>query len=237
MIYSSRHEICTKEDASLKHKLIRAVCLCLALALFTPQVQAAEKLKKGSKGAEVLQLQSALKNLGYSITVDGSYGNGTMNTVKTFQKQHGLKADGVAGVQTLGLLYALAPSSGAQAASAADSTNATVRTANGGSLKFRAKASTASNVVVHCYLPNGTRVEILSRGKTWCKARYNGKTGYLMTEYLAFDSAAPAAATFRVGVCLDKKHGSLLGEQLHPFGLIGDAGAVRLLGRVIREYV
>lgn len=191
----------------MKHKLIRAACLFLALALLASQAQAADKLKKGSKGAEVLQLQSALKSLGYSITVDGSYGNGTMNTVKTFQKQHGLKADGVAGVQTLGLLYALAPSGGTQAASAAeqaqqssaasaaDGTNATVRTANGGSLKFRAKASTASNVVVHCYLPNGTRVEILSRGKTWCKARYNGKTGYLMTEYLAFDSAAPAAAT------------------------------------------
>lgn len=189
----------------MKHKLIRVLCLCLALWIAASQALAATKLQKGSKGAEVTRMQSALKSLGYAIAVDGSYGNATVSTVKAFQKQHGLKTDGVAGTQTLTLLYALAPTAGAEAAPAATQSaqaasapgvmTAVVRTANGGSLKFRAKASTASNVVVHCYLPYGTRVEILSKGKTWCKARYNGKTGYLMTEYLAFDAASPSAAT------------------------------------------
>lgn len=63
-------------------------------------------LQKNSIGIEVKQLQQRLKDLDYySGDVDGQYGTGTQTAVTAFQAQHGLKADGVAGEQTLAILY------------------------------------------------------------------------------------------------------------------------------------
>ena len=63
-------------------------------------------LQKNSIGIEVKQLQQRLKDLGYySGDVDGQYGTGTQTAVTAFQAQHGLKAAGVAGEQTLAILY------------------------------------------------------------------------------------------------------------------------------------
>lgn len=63
-------------------------------------------LQKNSIGIEVKQLQQRLKDLGYySGDVDGQYGTDTQTAVTAFQAQHGLKADGVAGEQTLAILY------------------------------------------------------------------------------------------------------------------------------------
>lgn len=64
-----------------------------------------DKLQSGDKGTAVKTMQTALKNLGYSITADGTYGPLTVAAVTTFQKQNGLTADGVAGEKTLSLLY------------------------------------------------------------------------------------------------------------------------------------
>jgi len=56
----------------------------------------------GSKGDEVIQIQTRLKNWGYYTgAIDGVYGTGTFNAVKSFQQKNGLTADGVAGSQTL----------------------------------------------------------------------------------------------------------------------------------------
>lgn len=56
----------------------------------------------GSRGDEVRAIQKKLKSLGlYSGAVDGIYGKGTQNAVRAFQKQTGLKADGIAGQKTL----------------------------------------------------------------------------------------------------------------------------------------
>ena len=58
--------------------------------------------KVGSRGSEVRQIQTKLKNLGYyKGTIDGIYGNNTKSAVTAFQKSCGLKADGIAGPQTL----------------------------------------------------------------------------------------------------------------------------------------
>jgi len=45
-------------------------------------------------------LQSALKLLGYEITVDGDYGPGTRQAITSFQMHAGILADGVCGPQT-----------------------------------------------------------------------------------------------------------------------------------------
>ena len=58
--------------------------------------------KMGSMGDEVLNIQSALKNLGYYTgRVDGIYGTATKNAVIAFQRDNGLTADGIVGTATM----------------------------------------------------------------------------------------------------------------------------------------
>ena len=133
----------------MKHAGIRAASLCLALILMIPSALAYTKLKKGDSGAEVLAMQKALKSLGYTLSADGKYGAGTVNIVKQFQKKNGLTADGVAGNKTLSLLYSMAKGGPTPTAApgALDENHARVTT-GGGSLKLRAKKSTAANAAV-----------------------------------------------------------------------------------------
>ncbi len=56
----------------------------------------------GSRGNEVRNIQQRLKKWGYYFgSVDGIYGTATMKAVKKFQKNNGLKVDGICGKQTL----------------------------------------------------------------------------------------------------------------------------------------
>lgn len=56
----------------------------------------------GSRGEEVKQIQTVLKQKGYyGGNVDGIYGTVTKSAVTKFQKANGLKADGIAGQNTL----------------------------------------------------------------------------------------------------------------------------------------
>jgi len=62
--------------------------------------------QKNDVGIEVRDMQVRLINLGYlKGEADGQFGSATETAVKAFQNQHGLKADGYAGEQTLNLLY------------------------------------------------------------------------------------------------------------------------------------
>ena len=75
--------------------------LCLLLSLGSGgEVFALSK--RGSTGNEVRQIQTRLKNWGYyDGNIDGIYGSKTEAAVKSFQRKNGLKADGIAGKQTL----------------------------------------------------------------------------------------------------------------------------------------
>lgn len=58
--------------------------------------------KYGSRGNEVIQIQTKLKRWGYySGNIDGIYGSQTLSAVKWFQSKNGLVADGIAGKKTL----------------------------------------------------------------------------------------------------------------------------------------
>lgn len=58
-------------------------------------------LKWGSRGSQVREVQTRLKNWGYyKGNVDGIYGWRTANSVKAFQRKHGLKVDGIVGNAT-----------------------------------------------------------------------------------------------------------------------------------------
>ena len=64
-------------------------------------------LKAGSAGDEVKRMQERLSELGfYSADIDGQFGPGSSEAVKLFQAQHNLDADGLAGTDTMNVLYA-----------------------------------------------------------------------------------------------------------------------------------
>lgn len=62
-------------------------------------------LSDGDEGDAVTKLQNRLVKLGYINKATGYYGSDTVKAVKNFQNQHGLGADGMAGVNTLNKLY------------------------------------------------------------------------------------------------------------------------------------
>ena len=51
----------------------------------------------GSYGETVKQLQQALNQVGYSLDVDGGFGEKTRAAVLDYQRKNGLRVDGVAG--------------------------------------------------------------------------------------------------------------------------------------------
>ncbi|GEM_PF-724450 len=62
--------------------------------------------RHGSIGPEVMELQRRLAELGfYGGEIDGKYFEGTQESVRLFQEQHGLDADGLAGALTLEMLF------------------------------------------------------------------------------------------------------------------------------------
>lgn len=67
-------------------------------------------LRAGEKGESIRQLQDTLNGFGYhdkegrALREDGGFGDRTKEALQSYQQAHGLKADGVAGPQTLDAL-------------------------------------------------------------------------------------------------------------------------------------
>ena len=108
----------------LKRWLCLTMAVIIALGVFAMprRAQAYQKLQRGDSSAEVLQMQSALRTLGFNVTVDGKYGASTEAVVRVFQRTYGLTVDGVAGHATLEKLYSLAGYDAPEATSAPVST-------------------------------------------------------------------------------------------------------------------
>lgn len=98
----------TKDELRSKKQLFRQI---IAIILINAMVIAAigfvyestQTLSSiGSRGQEVRQIQTKLRQLGlYSGSVDGIYGTATQKAVRQFQKNCGITADGIAGPKTL----------------------------------------------------------------------------------------------------------------------------------------
>ena len=180
----------------MKHRLMRFLCLLLALALCIPSALAYNKLQRGDKSADVLAMQKALQALGYPLEADGSFGSATYDAVIAFQKTHNLKQDGIAGNDTLTLLYALAGNTGNQtggtgsssSGSAGSGTTTAIVSTPSSYLNLRYEARDNSQVLTT--IPSGTQIQVTKRGDTWCAVFYDGFAGYVMTRYLSFSGNA-----------------------------------------------
>ncbi len=89
----------------MKHisfKRISVIILSFIICCVFTESTAFALSKIGSRGTEVRNIQTRLKNWGYySGSVDGIYGQKTAAAVKSFQRKNGLTADGIAGPATL----------------------------------------------------------------------------------------------------------------------------------------
>lgn len=83
--------------------VILLVNVLVILAVVQPSIPAL--FRRGSRGEEVRQIQTVLKDRElYTGNIDGIYGSQTEKAVIRFQKQMGLTPDGIAGPQTLSAL-------------------------------------------------------------------------------------------------------------------------------------
>ena len=67
-------------------------------------------VRPGDRSDDALKVQERLKELGYyNGKLDGSFGTGSVNALKAFQKANGLDPDGVCGIKTRAILFAAHP--------------------------------------------------------------------------------------------------------------------------------
>lgn len=88
-------------------KIISKILVIILISLlFSTTVFAADVLKFGSRGQEVVQVQQTLKEKGYfNYRITGYYGTITENSIIAFQKANNITIDGIAGPETLSKLY------------------------------------------------------------------------------------------------------------------------------------
>jgi LysM repeat protein len=91
----------------LFRRRISLIVICLLLCLAVPSMANRPVLREGSSGTYVYLLQHYLHLLQYTDAVpDGLMGAQTKKAVQAFQKDSGLKSDGIVGEQTWQLLQA-----------------------------------------------------------------------------------------------------------------------------------
>lgn len=156
-----------------------------------------KSLRLGDSGREVLLLQKRLKELNYPIDkIDGVFGKGTESAVKLFQANNRLYQDGVVGGKTREILNSSnavgnGPGSTPQNNGSNNSKNlkAYVSTGRNTKLNFRLSPSSKQKNIV-ATLVNGTELDVLDKGSSWCKVAYNGRIGYVMTKFISFNKAS-----------------------------------------------
>jgi uncharacterized protein YraI len=79
----------------------------------------------------------------------------------------------------------------------------------GGSLNMRTEKDKASVRIT--IIPSGTKVAIIEYDDDWCKIAYNAYTGYVMTQYLKFESGSDDSI---VTITLSRENALALYEAL-----------------------
>lgn len=183
---------------------VRALLLVLCLLLLAGSASAAryQTLRPGESGEGIRNMQAALRHLGYRLDLDGDYGPQTQATVLAFQLKERLEADGLAGHLTLSRLFALAPQFAPgmnlesqlpqqtqQPSLPSPVGSMYVYTSNGKALNLRGQARHGFNVI--STIPNGSRVDVLSVSGTWTQVSYQGRQGYVQSQFLRQNSSEP----------------------------------------------
>ena len=110
--------------------LLMALVVAFSFFSFESSAPLSALSKLGSRGQEVRNIQSRLKEWGYyKGGIDGIYGQNTKNAVIKFQKKNGLTADGIAGNATLAAIGL--PTSGGGSSSSSSNVNLLARIING----------------------------------------------------------------------------------------------------------
>ena len=130
-------------------------------------------IKKGTYGTGVKWLQDMLNHNGYSLTVDGAFGNATYNAVIDFQKNKGLEIDGIVGPATRNALKTYADTSSINAYKYT-TTNVNFRSGPGTSYSSYGVLSANTKVYAYSKTSNG-----------WIHVKYNNTYGYIYAQYLS----------------------------------------------------
>lgn len=119
--------ICKKENKILNIKKVVAIMLAVLLvvtACFCVSYKADAYVVKGNTTQNIKVVQQRLSNLGYyKYKVDGIWGWRTTQAVKNFQRDYGLKVDGIVGKNTEKALKITLSSSTSSSSSALSSSD------------------------------------------------------------------------------------------------------------------
>ena len=157
----------------------------------------------GDKGDAVKTMQTMLIKLGYSCGkygADGDFGSGSLASVKAFQRDNGLVADGLYGEATKAKLTAESapkpsskPSTLSSKVAAAQSFNKSiagtykVKASNGLNLRYKPGDTSNSNLILT--IPNGKSVANYGyyttvNGVKWYLVTYKDTPGFVSSRYL-----------------------------------------------------
>ena len=142
----------------------------------SPYKEPTTLVKKGSIGTTVKWVQDMLNHNGYSLTVDGDFGNKTYNAVIQFQKSKGLLVDGIVGTATRNALKNNSYSSTSSTINTYKYTTTRVNFRNGPGTSYYSKG----------ILEKGSKVYVYQiRKDGWAYIKYNNSYGYIYNSYLS----------------------------------------------------
>lgn len=160
---------------------IGVASLAIAVSILASAHSAMALVQRGSTGSAVTAVQSALRNRGYDVAVDGTYGSRTAYAVSLLQGYERISADGVVGPQTAAVLGLSGPAYGNGGGGGGNpgggsSTGVVTVTASTG-VNIRSGPSTGYGVVGG--LGYGTRVSTYGVSSGW----YRVDGGWISSSY------------------------------------------------------
>ena len=164
-------------------------------AYSSPYNEPSTLIKYGSTGTGVKWVQDLLKQNGYTLEIDGDFGNITKNAVIHFQKYNNLDADGIVGTLTRNALKkSVNYSSSTNNTSSSTSTDipatnqtisinkdmyttSAVNFRNGPGTNYSSKNILSKNTKVYVYQ---------AKSNGWSYVKYNNSIGYISSRYLSY---------------------------------------------------
>ena len=163
---------------SIKRSIAAILTLVLLLTLaFVPAAHADEYATAVVKGGW-LRLRDGASTDAKTVS---AYYTGTTVTILggSGQWYHVLTPDGKTGYMHSSYLTITGSITGGQLA---ENTAGTVTSSNGKPVRLRSGPSVKHSILASYAV--GTPLTVLTTGESWCKVRVNGRTGYMMTEFI-----------------------------------------------------